>query len=262
MTIPSWADILTAIRSYGIFTSTGRENGYIFLPGFVLSGRASARIISLYGQLFITFYLEEGVSLPMFNLTRQERIVVIFLIGAVILGGAKLYYRNVVRDRVEPEVVESGMKAADDVGVTVDIAGAVWRPGVYRLKAGARVKDVVAKAGPRGDANLEVINLAVPLRDGQKIVVPIKPGAVTTARDLSGEIKTLVPSRSRGSKINLNTATPAELETLPGIGPVRAQAIANYRNQHKGFKNIEELKNIEGIGEKTFRKIEKRLSVY
>lgn len=198
----------------------------------------------------------------MFNLTRQEQLVVIFLIGAVILGGGRLYYRNIVRERVKPEVVESGIKAADDSRVTVDIAGAVWRPGVYTLKAGARVKDLVDKAGPRRAANLEAINLAAPLRDGQKIVVPVKPGEVTTGEDVNGEIKTPDQSQSRGEKINLNIATLAELETLPGIGPGRAQAIINYRNQHKGFKNIEELKNVKGIGEIRFRKLEKRLSVY
>jgi len=198
----------------------------------------------------------------MFKLTRQEQIVVIFLVGAVILGGGRLYYRNVVRERVRPEVIESGIKAADDVGVTVDIAGAVWRPGVYTLKVGTRVKELVDKAGPRGTANLEAINLAAPLRDGQKIVVPIKPGTVTRGKEVSGEIPTPDPRQSRGKKINLNIATLAELETLPGIGPGRAQAVINYRNQHNGFKNIEELKNVKGIGEMTFLKIEKRLAVY
>ena len=66
----------------------------------------------------------------MFNLTRQEQIVVIFLVGAVILGGGKLYYRNVVRERIAPEVVGSGIKAAADVGVTVDIAGEIGRAHV------------------------------------------------------------------------------------------------------------------------------------
>ncbi|MCD5401503.1 helix-hairpin-helix domain-containing protein [candidate division NPL-UPA2 bacterium] len=195
----------------------------------------------------------------MFNLTRQEQIVVIFLIGAIILGGGKLYYRNVIQERVKPEIIEE--EDIPEAQIIVDIAGAVWRPGVYTLKPGARVKDLVDKASPRGDANLEILNLAAPLRDGQKIVVPTKPKRVVPGKDSRGEISPLPPSQQE-RKINLNTATLTELETLPGIGPVRAQAIINYREQHNGFKNIEEIKNIRGIGEITFRKIKELIVIY
>ncbi len=196
----------------------------------------------------------------MFNLTRQEQMVVIFLIGAIILGGGKLYYRNIIQERVKPEII-----AREDTPeglFIVDIAGAVWRPGVYYLKSGARVKELVDKASPREDANLEILNLAAPLRDGQKIVVPTRPEELAGDRNLRTGKSPCPRSQNQVKKINLNTATPAELETLPGIGPVRAQAIINYRNQHNGFTNIEELKNIEGIGEITFRKAKELLVIY
>ncbi len=194
----------------------------------------------------------------MFSLTRQEQAVVIFLIGAIILGGGALYYRRAIQPRVELEVVEARIKAEESQPVTVDIAGAVWRPGVYTFKAGARVKDVVDKASPRSDANLELLNLASTLRDGQKIVVPTKISEGDLKKSASSEVR--LPTVS--ARINLNIATKADLETLPGIGPVRAQAIIEYRAQHGGFKNIKEIKNVEGIGEITFKKVEDIITVY
>lgn len=194
----------------------------------------------------------------MFSLTRQEQAVVIFLIGAIILGVGTLYYRSAIQPKVEPEVVGAEIKTGESQQVTVDIAGAVWRPGVYTFKAGARAKDAVDKASPRSDANLELLNLASILRDGQKIVVPTKISEGDSKKTVSSEVK--LPAGAEG--INLNTATKAQLETLPGIGPVRAQAIIEYRVQHGGFKNIRGIKNVEGIGEITFKKVEDLIAVY
>ena len=194
----------------------------------------------------------------MFSLTRQEQAVVIFLIGAIILGGGVLYYRRVIQPKVEVEVVEARIKSEEVQPVIVDIAGAVWRPGVYTLKAGARVKDAVDKASPRSSANLELLNLASPLRDGQKIVVPTKISEGNLKRRSASEAR--LPGQA--NRINLNTTSKAELETLPGMGPVRAQAIIEYRTEHGGFKNIEEIKNVKGIGEITFKKAEDLITVY
>ena len=198
----------------------------------------------------------------MFNLTRQEQMVVIFLVGAIILGGGKLYYRNVIQGRVRPEIIEEEREDIPEAQIIVYIVGAVWRPGVYTLKSGARVKDLVDKASPRGDANLEILNLAAPLRDGQKIVVPAKLREIAPGKDSRGGVSPLSPGQNQERKINLNIATRAELETLPGIGPVRAQAIINYRNQHNGFKNIEELKKVKGIGEITFQRVKDLIAIY
>jgi len=189
-------------------------------------------------------------------------MVVIVLIGAIILGGGKLFYRNVVQERVAPGISEEKGKDIPEVEIVVDVAGAVWRPGVYTLKSGARVKDLVDKASPRGDANLEILNLAALLKDGQKIVVPVKPRELAPGKGSKGAMSPLLSAQGPGGKVNLNTATMTELENLPGIGPVRAQAIISYRNQHNGFKNVEEIKNIEGIGELTFQKIKALIAIY
>ncbi|MCK4261616.1 helix-hairpin-helix domain-containing protein [bacterium] len=194
----------------------------------------------------------------MFSLTRQEQAVVIFLIGAIILGGGALYYRRVIQSKVEPQVVGAKINVEESQQIMVDIAGAVWRPGVYTFQAGSRVKDAVDKASPRSNANLELLNLASSLRDGQKIVVPTKISEGDSKKSASSVEK--LPAGLK--RINLNTASKAELEALPGIGPVRALSIIEYRTQHGGFKNIEGIKKVEGVGEITFKKVENLISVY
>ena len=132
---------------------------------------------------------------------------------------------------------EGGSGARD---VVVHVAGAVADPGVYRLPAGSRVTDAVERAGgaTRGAA-IDGINLAAALADGQQVVVPGGPGATgTTAEGEDGPI-------------SLGTATVEELDTVEGIGPVTAQNIVDYRDEHGGFSSVEELDEISGIGPAT-----------
>jgi competence protein ComEA len=122
--------------------------------------------------------------------------------------------------------------------LVVDVAGAVRRPGVYRLRAGARVQDAVARAGGlTRRADPLTVNLAAPLADGEQIVVSARgsPGAGGGGS-------------SAGAPLSLNTATADQLDTLPGIGPVTAQKIVEYRQQHGGFASVADLDAIPGIG--------------
>lgn len=142
--------------------------------------------------------------------------------------------------------------------IVVDIAGAVVQPGVYRLQSGARVNDAVAAAsGLAPSADLDLIsrqfNLARPLTDGEKLYFPKKGEKV-------GGGETQVLGVVEG-KVSLSSATQAQLETLPGIGPGLAQQIINYRQTHGGFKTIEEIMAVPGIGPKTFEKIKSRLTL-
>ena len=176
-------------------------------------------------------------------LTNQEKVIVIFLIGASIVGLVVLCYNNAAGPEVTPQVVETADKAQDKSEVVcVDVSGAVWRPGVYRLEEGARVDDVLSKAGLRPDANLDAVNRAASLRDGEKVVVPVKGSPSVSV------------SASR-KKVNINTATEDELQALPHIGEVRSRDIINYRNTHGPFTTKEELKNVPGIGEETFKRL-------
>lgn len=140
--------------------------------------------------------------------------------------------------------------------VVVHIAGAVSAPGVYTLPADSRVDDAVRAAGATADADLSQLNLAQKLADGQKITVP-------AAGETPAPADNAAPSDSSQSDalININTATQEELETLPSIGEVRAQAIIAYREEHGGFRTTDELMEVSGIGEKIFADISPHITV-
>jgi len=136
--------------------------------------------------------------------------------------------------------------------VVVDIAGAVRRPGVYRLPSGARVADAVQRAGgATAHAVLEQINRAARLADGQQVVVPERlPGSV--APTVSG-------TASDEGPISLGTATVEQLDTIEGIGPVTAEDIIGFRDQHGGLSSIEQLDEISGVGPATMEALRERL---
>jgi competence protein ComEA len=135
--------------------------------------------------------------------------------------------------------------------LVVDVTGAVRRPGVYRLPAGSRVDDAVARAGgPEPGAQLEAVNLAARLADGQQVVVPERmPGggpAVGAAADEDGPI-------------SLGTATVDQLEGIDGIGPVTAEDIIEFRDEHGGLSSVEQLDQVPGIGPATMEALRARL---
>jgi competence protein ComEA len=132
-------------------------------------------------------------------------------------------------------------------GLTVHVAGAVTNPGVVLLSPGDRVIDAITAAGgPLPEADLEGLNLAQPVQDGQKI---------TVLREGEAQSQATPGTRGEGGKIDLNTADLAELEKLPGIGPTLAERIIAYREKKGGFLSVEELKQVSGIGDKKFEEI-------
>jgi competence protein ComEA len=133
--------------------------------------------------------------------------------------------------------------------VLVHVVGAVRKPGLYRLDEGSRLDDAIrAAGGPKPKAALALVNLAAPVADGQQIVVPVRGegggGGVETAPGTTGE------------RVHLNTATLEELDTLPGIGPITAQKILDYRAEHGAFSSVEELDAVPGIGPATLAELE------
>lgn len=128
----------------------------------------------------------------------------------------------------------------------VHVAGAVERPGVYRLREGERVQDAVRRAGgPRHGADLNAINLAAKVADGQQVVVPRRgsAGAAVAADPATAGTTPQGP-------ISLNSATAEQLDTLDGVGPATAQKILEYRRQHGGFRSVDDLGEVPGIGPK------------
>jgi competence protein ComEA len=145
--------------------------------------------------------------------------------------------------------------------VTAHVAGAVSIPGVYDLDANARVIDAVEAAGSGApDADLNRLNLAAKVTDGQRVLVqrageaapagPAGPGAGGGAGSAAGS-----------APVNLNSATPAELESLPGIGPTLAEAILAERERRGGFRSVNELRDVRGIGEKRFADLKDKVTV-
>jgi competence protein ComEA len=135
--------------------------------------------------------------------------------------------------------------------VVVDVTGAVERPGVYRLPAGSRVDDAVRRAGGAAPkAELESVNLAARLADGQQVVVPERgPGGAAAAGTGDAE----------EGPISLGTASVEQLDTIDGIGPVTAEDIVQFREDHGGLSSVEQLDQISGIGPATMEALRARL---
>jgi competence protein ComEA len=145
--------------------------------------------------------------------------------------------------------------------LTVHVAGAVNRPGVVRIRAGARVVDAIdAAGGGLPDADLDRLNLAAKLVDGQRVAVarvgapaPVESGAIPGAVDPAAGVDP--------GPVNVNTATQAQLEELPGIGPALAGAIIAEREKRGGFRDVAELQDVRGIGDARFADIKDLVSV-
>jgi competence protein ComEA len=139
-------------------------------------------------------------------------------------------------DRREPR----GSRGAD---LYVHVAGAVRRPGLIRVPAGTRVAVALERAGgPTRRADLTLVNLAAQLQDGQQIVVPVAGAAASAGATAEGA--------APGAPIHLSSATVDQLDGIDGIGPTLAERIVEYRDTHGGFRALDELSQVDGIGEK------------
>lgn len=180
--------------------------------------------------------------------------------------GAFLFINSGTKQTAEPESLfehQEGIEETKKEDVTeiiepdeimVDVKGAVKNPGVYLCDSNARVQDVIDQAGGTvKGANLDVVNLSQKLVDEMVIYIPKVGEEIVQANGINNEAG---GNRGEGdSLVSLNHATQADLETLPGIGPKKASSILSYRETNGGFQSIEELKEVDGIGEKTFEQL-------
>ncbi len=173
--------------------------------------------------------------------------VIVLLVGArAIRGeeGSASSYRFGAEEAVAGESFSVSGQGGD---LVVHVAGAVRRPGVYRMPVGSRVDDAVSRAGgaaPR--AELEAVNLAARLADGQQVVVPERvPGGGGAIAGVATE----------GGPISLGTATVEQLEEIEGIGPVTAAAIVEFRDEHGGLASVDQLDQVSGIGPATMESL-------
>ncbi len=185
--------------------------------------------------------------MPEFLLQRRRLLLaaagslaLILLAGRFVLGAGT----TTVAPLPPPPAEGAGVTGLNAARVVVDVVGAVRRPGLYRLEQGSRIADAVARAGgATGKADLALVNLAAPLADGEQVVVPKRgaPGAAGGGAGAGGTGAATGP-------VHLSTATLDQLDSLPGVGPVTAQKILDYRAKHGAFSSVDELDAVPGIG--------------
>jgi competence protein ComEA len=186
--------------------------------------------------------------MPEFLLQRRRLLLaaagslaLILLAGRFVLGAGP----TTVAPLPPPPPQGAGVTGLPAARVVVDVVGAVRRPGLYRLEQGTRIADAVARAGgATGKADLSMVNLAAPLADGEQVVVP-KRGAAGAAAGAGAAGAEAAPTTG---PVHLSTATLEQLDSLPGIGPVTAQKILDYRAKHGAFTSVDELDAVPGIG--------------
>jgi competence protein ComEA len=187
------------------------------------------------------------------DLSRSQLVVYAVIALAVVLIGAR-WIRSSGSGRAAGTELSFAADSAHEAGgtqdVVVHVAGAVGRPGVYRLPAGSRVTDAVRRAGGFAPgANEDAINLAAHLSDGQQVVVP-RPGAGRASAGVAG---------GQTGPISLGSATVEQLDQVEGIGPVTAQKIIGFRDQHGGLSSINQLDEVDGIGPATMETLRSSL---
>jgi competence protein ComEA len=191
------------------------------------------------------------------EISRQQLVVYAAAALAIALIGARYLARD--RDPPAAPAHASSMKverAGAGGGAFVHVTGAVRRPGVYRVSSSARLDAAIRRAGgATARADLQAVNLAAKVSDGQQVIVPARmPGA-----GIAGAAGETAAGLGDGAPISLNTATADQLDELEGIGPTTAQKILDWRKQHGGFRSVDDLRRISGIGPKRFESLKEKV---
>lgn len=200
-------------------------------------------------------------------------MVIALVIAAALVGAIAAYVS--ARPEVEPvsSVTESTGTPLDDAGgggndgnrgvtkeLIVHVAGLVKSPGVVTLPSGSRVIDALeAAGGAKGKADLNVLNLARVLADGEQVLVGSEPTTMSAVAGSAGAGG--AGASPTGALMSLNAATLEQLETLPGIGPALGQRILDWRTEHGQFSSVDELREVSGIGDATFSELEPLVTV-
>lgn len=202
----------------------------------------------------------------MFKKENNKKIIVYILIGiVVVIASIKLidiYYQNNNNEEITIQNVlttEDEPEKIENETIKVYVTGEVKNQGVIELEQGSRIVDAIEKAGGQTEeANLKNVNLAYELEDGQKIYIPNKSEENTN--EITDDGVTEIDSKENDT-ININKANEKELQELNGIGESLASSIIKYREDNGKFKNIEDLKNVPGIGESKFSNIKEKIKV-
>ena len=203
---------------------------------------------------------------------KQKIIVVVLIIIMCIVIGYYIISKTEKYDYSDIEkisnIIEEDQEVDDNIienKIVIHITGEVEEEGVIELEKGARISDAIEEAGgTTEEADLSNVNLAYSLSDGQKVKIPNineKDEEKIVVEEKAGDNIIIEGNKSKEEKININKAAQTEIETLPGIGPSTALKIITYRNEHGKFKNIEDIKNVSGIGDSKFENIKEYICV-
>lgn len=201
----------------------------------------------------------------------KKQIIILGAIAIIVVLVIGIYFYNhitqnnyeqmdIYSENAMTENKESVEKQEEKI--VIHIAGQVKKPGVIRIKEGARIADIIEQAGGLNEeADITNINLAYPVEDGQKVIIPKKGEKLEEYETDKNDNLQREPSTKQNEKINLNKASKEELEKLQGIGEQTAQKIIDYRKTNGDFKQIEDIKNVEGIGDTKYENIKNFISI-
>lgn len=193
-------------------------------------------------------------------------LIIMLIVIIIYIGMQTKKYTNYEQLEILSE--ENNVQVEEPTIITtikVHIAGSVVTEGIVELEEGARIADAIQSAGgTTADANMQKINLAYKLQDGQKIYIPNLNEDETEILENGGIVENAESTTSitnNNGKININTATQTELELITGIGPSTATKIIEYREENGNFKTIEDIKNVPGIGDAKYESMENEITV-
>ena len=199
------------------------------------------------------------------ELTKEQLYIILGVIAVILIGCViGVYNTNLTSKQSSPEtsptqIIDDTKAKSKPDGCFVHISGAVARQGVYKLYKGDRIMDVLNLSGVLPDADLDSVNLAETISDGEKVVIPYKMSRLNINNGLSTSGAKV--SGKSDKIVNINTADEKGFDSLPGIGPVMAKKMVDYRAEKGRFSNIEELKEVPGISVKKFDKLKSLISV-
>lgn len=185
-------------------------------------------------------------------------IIFLFFIISYFSGGSSELNKNnesiFVEENESMEVITK-KEEKESIKIVVDIKGEIKNPNIYWLEEGCIIEDLINIAGGiTEEGDLSKINRAQKLNDHEVVIIP-------NINDKESEIENIIPSSNDKNKVNINTASINELDTLSGIGPSKAESIIKYREENGTFKSIEEIKNVTGIGEALFEKFKENITI-
>ena len=215
-------------------------------------------------------------------INKKQKILLVIIIFIIALG--VVYYANIMKTNDEFDIDKQNLEVLntseennnteedkeETEKIVVHVSGAVKNEGVVELDKNSRVVDAIeAVGGVTENAYMKNVNLAEQLEDGSKIYIPTKEEAENekqntnyiTSNSNVGSGSSIANEKTKSGKININTATAEELDTLPGIGESTANKIINYREENGKFKSIEEIKEVSGIGDSKFEQIKDLIEI-